>query len=373
MMDDADADSAYAEEPEPETEDDFPEPTGRGRRGAYRKPPPLEDHQLALRNSLIEGAAKAVFNEKKMNNGRLPYGYMTKVITELQAFPLTAHVKRDHINHLVQKMERTQPEDADADAEDAAAAAVLITPVNKAGRPKGSTVAAKRKQETLHQDACTWASKQLLQLKADAKAKDVKLAPGTLKSIVKQANIKFRLDDKHLVKQETIKTRVRRGNPTGRMKTPMELIEPLLVGFCIRASRIGEPLNREVFLDLANSLIEGTPTQEKVEQWKAKIKAAKNKLGNGYYSAFMKRNQEHIKRGRGYKKDTNRVLWGTYQNLLHMYDKIYALLEEVGHAIKLDLPVWMNKQGQIVDSQGSAFGMQVELELTHPERVCFCW
>jgi hypothetical protein len=55
-----------------------------------------------LRNSLIEGPAKDVLIEEQMNPGGLPYGY---ILNDLQDISLTAHVKRDHVNHVIQKVE----------------------------------------------------------------------------------------------------------------------------------------------------------------------------------------------------------------------------------------------------------------------------
>jgi hypothetical protein len=59
--------------------------TTRERRtcGPSLKPPPLEGHQLTMQNSLIDGAAKSVINAKQKNGGRLPYGFMAKLIKDL--------------------------------------------------------------------------------------------------------------------------------------------------------------------------------------------------------------------------------------------------------------------------------------------------
>jgi hypothetical protein len=84
----------------------------------------------------------------------------------------------------------------------------------------------------------------------------------------------------------------------------------------------------------------------------------------------MDRNSKYIENGRGYIKDVNCQLWGTYKNLDHMYTTIYKLLETTEHATKLDAPVWMDKMGRIVE-QEHAFGMAVDLQLKHPDRVYF--
>jgi hypothetical protein len=87
-------------------------------------------------------------------------------------------------------------------------------------------------------------------------------------------------------------TRGKVSNPTrsGRV-TPMRGIEPLLVTFVVCLQRIGHPLNQAAFLDLANSLIKGTPLEEKILASKkgGEIGAAN---GKKYYQNFMKRNSD---------------------------------------------------------------------------------
>jgi hypothetical protein len=119
-----------------------------------------------------------------------------------------------------------------------------ITPVNIGGRPKGSTIASKRKQKSLHEEANCWAAKKLIEMQNEAKTNGLtKLPPKTIAAVIGEANVKFELDESHLLKKHTIKSRIRRGNPSGRMKTPMANVEPLLVEFCILSSQNGEPMN----------------------------------------------------------------------------------------------------------------------------------
>jgi pectate lyase len=119
----------------------------------------------------------------------------------------------------------------------------------------------------------------------------------------------------------------------------MEKIEGMPVEFAILASRMGKPLNCEVFLQLANNCIEGTSTKEAVVAWKQKIKSKNMKLGNQCYNQFMKCNQDQLDRVRGKMKDINQELWGTYQNIEIMCNIIYKWLKDVGHTRKLDHPI----------------------------------
>jgi hypothetical protein len=288
----------------------------------------------------------------------------------LNKIPITADVTRDHVNNVVRKMERTADPFASPiptlpltqTQTNPVLEVAVVTDYAKAGRPKGSTKAAKREAKELLEAATVWATEQLIAMPKPLKRH-------AIVNTVKEATIKFRLPEKALNKH-SIRSRMRRGNPKGRMKSPLLGLEPLLVEFCILAHRLREPLNRQSFLELANALIEGTPIQVALLEFKALHKIKEKMLSTGYYNGFMDRNSKYIDIGRGHLKDINRQLWGTYKNLDHMYDKIYELLEKTGHATKLPAPVWMDKKGRIVD-EAQAFGSQVDLVLKYPERVCF--
>ena len=51
-----------------------------------------------------------------------------------------------------------------------------------------------------------------------------------------------------------------------------------------------------------------------------------------------------------------------------MYEEVYAEMVAGGIAAKLDTPVWLDKTGQIVESEEEAFGMKTQYILTHPQK-----
>jgi len=72
---------------------------------------------------------------------------------------------------------------------------------------------------------------------------------------------------------------------------------------------------------------------------------------------------------RASKKDNNRTLWGTFQNMEIMYDVIYGELVDSGVAKVLPEPVWVDVDGNKVDAEAEAHGCKVAIELVHPN--CF--
>ena len=202
-----------------------------------------------------------------------------------------------------------------------------------------------------------------------SKADDKNLPAFTLDTIVKEANEMFGLTGDDVLNKETIRTRVKQGNPNGPTETFMKEIEPLLEAICLSCVDIGEPLDKPTFLELVNSLIKNTtPTQDKVKEWQQiHKKPMTGKLSTKYYSQFMKRHPS-LKSAAANKKDINRKNWGTYTNISLMYDKIYDLLVQKGIAKKLETPKHLDMGGNEVPIE-QAFGLPVEYKMLYPERL----
>ena len=94
-------------------------------------------------------------------------------------------------------------------------------------------------------------------------------------------------------------------------------------------------------------------------------------LGNSYWKGFMKQNGHIVEAKRGIKFDTKSADWCTYLNFETMYNEVYNQMVMGGIARKLDVPVWLNKEGQIVEYEEEAFGLQTEFMLLHPNKLLF--
>ena len=76
----------------------------------------------------------------------------------------------------------------------------------------------------------------------------------------------------------------------------------------------------------------------------------------------MKRNKDKIVSKRGPRYELNRQKWTTYANFVHMNNHCIDKMMEAGVAIKLEEPVWMNREGQEC-SEEEAFGCKVTHKL----------
>ena len=94
-------------------------------------------------------------------------------------------------------------------------------------------------------------------------------------------------------------------------------------------------------------------------------------LGKGYWRGFMKRNGLNVKAKKGVKFDSKRADWCTYQNFEAMYADIYKEMVMGKIAEELEQEVWFDKEGDVVETEGEAFGLQTKYKLTRPDKLLF--
>lgn len=83
----------------------------------------------------------------------------------------------------------------------------------------------------------------------------------------------------------------------------------------------------------------------------------------------MLRNRHKLTSAKGRKFSLNRENWCTYSNFLNMYKCIYQEMVDCGVALKLDIPVYMDVDGYVVDVE-DAYGRKCTHKLVRPE-MCF--
>ena len=182
---------------------------------------------------------------------------------------------------------------------------------------------------------------------------------------------KRNLPDDAEITQHSIRRRIERKKvfvtQTG-LSSPLLALENTIVTLLIQMGRIRQCLSPSQSLQLVNSLIDGTKAQQDLIQWKTKYtNNIGTSVGKGYWRGFMRRNGNKICSKRGAKYELDRASWSTYANFTDMYDHIIEEMVDAGVAIKLDAPVWMNKEGEIVKNEEDAFGCKVSHQITRPE------
>ena len=174
---------------------------------------------------------------------------------------------------------------------------------------------------------------------------------------------------------ETCLSRIRRTsfNANGYF-CPLILWEEKFVEAFLCMSHMKKPLNVSSGLNFINDSISGTIMQKWLIDWKLKHniyykdKEDLGKVGNNFWRGFMRRNGSRLKIKAGKRFAVDRANFTTYLNFKDMYDHIeQVLVDESKVATRFDEPVWMNKDGEVVDNESESYGLKVPIDLHRPD------
>ena len=252
---------------------------------------------------------------------------------------------------------------------------------NRGGRPKHSTNAEKVKMERAKKEAVYWVvtqyavEKQRTVEENKLSSKRVRVATGFRAELVRKAREKFEIKCKDFdVPLTTIESRINvdrlevwnTGDPP-----PIVEAEVTIVSMVISAGELKSPLNVGDTIHLGNKLIEDTPVEKELIAWKQKrgMSAQRPLLGPAWYRGFVERNKGLLSTQKGEKYSKNREERCTYQNFANMYNNVEEKLIESGNAMRLDKPVHMDKDGNIVEDSAEAFGRPVQVVFKRPNNV----
>jgi hypothetical protein len=257
----------------------------------------------------------------------------------------------------------------------------------KGGRPRQETAEQHALIKTKLDTAIDFASMEYYHIRKKARINGNRVPFNTISNAITNALLKvdLPLDFSGQISRRTIKSRGIRGNPHGRKNsfsnvTPMVEMEPLLVDLCIQLNRMNESVDKETFLNLANDLIKGTPTEMRVIDFKKRIcgynptilnENDNAKLGRKYFNNFMLRHKDKIYSTKVCKKDLKRLEWGNYFNVEKMYMLIYDELCQAGVAIRQPTLQYYNIKGDLLPSADGSFGLPTDVDLICPDYLLF--
>jgi hypothetical protein len=215
------------------------------------------------------------------------------------------------------------------------------------------------------------------------KAGGKRMTPKTLEALINKAKVKYDLKDFKL-SEDAIWSRLKRGRVSNVRRgntSPMAAIEPGIVEIIKASNRARNPMKKSDIISFANSLIKGSPIANDIGDFKRKyIKIYEMdegddnicgvmEVGNGWYQGFRSRWKHELCSGNAINQDDRRNTWTTWEWVKDMYDHVYDLFLETGHAVKLDEPEWQDANGLRVNSEAEAVGLKVTMRLKYPERV----
>jgi hypothetical protein len=243
----------------------------------------------------------------------------------------------DDTNNLLSTSTTNSSNDEDAVPESASEAK------RKGGRPTGSTISEIRNKEKLLSDALTKAATLCIDARNAAKIANKILTDGTFKKLIKETEEEYNLDADS-INYNTIRSRVQSNNASGarhQHTSPLWEVEDLIVDTCVRLARMGESLTKYEVMDLADEIIADTESEDRLIEYCKKRQIYKDLssgkiVGERWYSNFINRHKEKLKRGRCKIQDVNRLTWCTTEHFQNMYDAVYEEMVNAKVAIKFE-------------------------------------
>jgi len=155
---------------------------------------------------------------------------------------------------------------------------------------------------------------------------------------------------------------------------PAEAIEAYLITIAAWKQDIGEPMDKDEMIDLANSMIMGSKLQAAVEKHHQISQVQPTRLlGDQWYANYKRRHKEVLNTGKGTRQHSVRREWCTYHNFEDMYQRVYEQLVLSGIAKHLpeNEHFWVDTAGCRVDSENKAAGHKCTMEMKHPDYLLF--
>ena len=154
----------------------------------------------------------------------------------------------------------------------------------------------------------------------------------------------------------------------GGQLSPMFDVEPQFFSIIVNISKICQRISSTQGFWLAKSLMEGKPIETKLNNDKEHNSFTSGNTGWGtngatlgvdYWRGFMACNSHLIESKSSQKFSVEISNWSTYQNYNQMYEHMYNEMVEAGVARKLDVPVWMNENGEVFKKKRYMFGKKI--------------
>jgi hypothetical protein len=157
--------------------------------------------------------------------------------------------------------------------------------------------------------------------------------------------------------------------------SPMACVEPMLAECCRHLNWKAKSINQVDFLQLAHDIVQGTPSSVRTKSYQNMICGVTDeskKLGKKYFYNFMKRDKTIVHTTKVHQQYVSRLEWSTYHNIQKMYDLVYAKMVHCGVALKLDAPVFFNKNNEIINPlDENKTGCLSNVQVIDPSYVLF--
>ena len=246
----------------------------------------------------------------------------------------------------------------------------------RAGRPVGSTKAAKRAKVALKEKMTVKIVNDYRQIQLESKGR---VRKGVLDSMIHVTNTRHDLD----IKKNAVLTRLNRKQTTpvsnGGKPVLTADFEDMIVAFLNALADSKQPYNNYQALALVNGFVKGTPIAIHIRKYKLKhcrgslkFTTPLGELSMQWFKRFMNRNEARLTCKKGERFSNNRSDWCTYRNFSGWYRDYHKALVDAGIARLLETPYFADRDGKPCEENDPAcVGLKIELEILDPSFMVF--
>ena len=337
----------------------------------------------SVHKTIVDGITSKIEEAIAKNKGKMPYGCVTREIADAKTLFPTIDITRDHINNALRRRKKKRVSIISLAVPVSAFATVSAPSTSKIGRlcekrTRGEILNVRAAKNEI----CSIYKNELDVHKAHHFGinRHVKFPTGRLDEIINEVRKKRKLSEDVKITKKFVRQRISKDTvivvTASGPDSPLAAVEPDIVKLILAMSEIREPLRPSRCLNLINDMIKGTPSQQKLIDFKTKSKSSTiytpiDEVGTSYWQNFKKRYGHLLVDKKGEKFELDRDSWCTYTNFRKMYQMVETKMIEAGVAEKINEPVWMTKDGKVVseNNKHQAYGCKVSLHITHPEMV----
>lgn len=262
------------------------------------------------------------------------------------------------------------------------------TPFHTGGRPKGTTNANKKKKKDALTECRNAIAREYFNEREKGESTSKPLPNNYLKKLIERKKEEYGIDGEVEINSRTIMKRYQRHakDPERHQlesvhpgtSSPLHDVEKVILQIIFGMQQVRQPMYKEEVIALMNEVIKGTHHEEEFREFKEKrlsSGAVDNSgllVGERWWQGFLQRHKAELESKKCVRFASDRADWTRMETFIDMYNSIYAEMADAGVAVKLDTPIFTDRNGkEVPEDSPDKYGSKQEYKVVHPHLILF--
>lgn len=262
------------------------------------------------------------------------------------------------------------------------------TPYHTGGRPKGTTNANKKKQKDTLTDCRNAIAREYFNERKKSENTLKALPNNYLKNLIESKKVEYGIEGEVGINPKTIMRRYQRHakDPERHQlesmhpgtSSPLHGVERIILQIIFGMQQVRQPMYKDEVITLMNEVIKGTRHEEEFREFKEKRLASGAVddsgllVGERWWQGFLQRHKAELESKKCERFASDRADWTRMETFIDMYNSIYAEMADAGVAVKLDTPIFTDRNGkEVPEDSPDKYGSKQEYKVVHPHLILF--